>query len=119
MIEKPLRRKLETTAGVLLTRDELNQAIEARKNGVIFGYIQEVPVFLRDTANSAKSLGKLICGRENCELTCAGVSLVDHITPTTLIDGDITAKCEIPDCTGEGVRAAAAYVSTQILTDKL
>lgn len=115
MYKKPLRIETTASAGCVLTAEELKAGIEAEKNGAMFSYQREVPIYLHKLSKEAETAGRLACERSNseCKLACAAVSLIDTITPESLADGDFTARCITSSCSGSGPKSAADYVQAR------
>ena len=125
MINKPLRSeqltppRLNATGGIVVTTPELEAAIGGVKNGAMFNYQREVPSYLRTIARNAEIVGRLTCRSETCALVCTGVNLLDCVTPVSLADGDLTARCTNETCTQQpadsaGMQAAIAYMQVEV-----
>lgn len=114
MIDKGLRIERTASAGIVITKDELSRAIAVTKNDTMSSYEDEVPVWLDSVAERAQIVGRMACGRDTCQLSCAGTDLTDHETPKTNVDGDLTARCPVAECSDEGVRAAVVYFQDAI-----
>lgn len=115
MIDKGLRVERRVSRGIVVTKDELNAAITEDQRGAQFSYLREVPVFLGKVAQQAESIGASICDREeDCKLVCSSTDLTNTLTPTTNVDGDLTARCSTPDCDNRGVTAAYTVMKSEM-----
>jgi len=103
--EKRVERMASAT--VMPTSKELESAIADAKNGTMFNYQREVPVFVRSVAERAEAAGRLVCANEGCELACSGVNLRQTETPSSEVEAALIARCPVSSCMDQGVQAAA------------
>lgn len=105
--EKRVERMASAT--VMPTKKELESAISDAKNGTMFNYRREVPVFVRSVAERAEAVGKMACGSEGCDLECVGLDLTGVQTPKSNTDAALVARCKDTNCSDIGVEVAAIY----------
>jgi len=103
--DKPLRIERVSSAGIVLTHQELQELAfpDGSANINTDAYPEQAERVLKDMAARALAIGSEVCGRADCKLECAGTSLV---STQSIHDGDLTARCTTPGCPDIGVLAS-------------